>query len=382
LDKLTGRDDVYSLVPLTQDKDVQDAFEAHCLGESTPENGRWRICWLNKPAETVLPVVSVSAVDGVSPVLATILDDPDAVGTQYTIVTSVGQEFLTAGVRPGDAVRALYQGDGFGNFAYSEFLVDAVVNNETIRLFSGPAAAVNVPSKIEIWRTLTRTETADNLATFPGLFRSRRAYLVWPDLIGNGGRTVPGYFLCCSLAGLRSGVLPHQGLTNVQILGWDDLTRTTKFFTATQLNVMAASGWWIVTRDPRDGTVFTRHELSTDDQTNNLKRRQMVTTNVDYISFTFLNRLKGFIGRGNATPTMLDIVRSEVIAVIEGFKNTIISRLLGPQLLASTFIKSIRIHPTLKDRILIIIDLDVPLSLDNIELHLQVNARGGEAAAA
>ena len=47
---LVGRDDVYSLVPLSQDKTVLDAALAHCLAQSTPENGRWRICWLNMAA--------------------------------------------------------------------------------------------------------------------------------------------------------------------------------------------------------------------------------------------------------------------------------------------------------------------------------------------
>lgn len=369
LDKLVGRDDVYGLVPLTQSKDVLDAFLAHCDAESSPENGRWRICFLNRPAVDLVPIC-VETIDE-DPILATILDDPETTGTQYTIVEVDGGEFITKGVRPGDKVRALYTTDGFGNIVYTEFTVDEVINEESLRLLSGPDAPVNVAAKIEIWRTLTRQELADELATYPGLFKNRRAALVWPDVVGNAGLTFAGYFLCAGLAGLRSGSLPHQGLTNVELLGFDDLSRTVEFFSATQLNVMAASGYWIVTQDPNDGTVFTRHQLTCGDQTDVNQREQSITTNLDHLSFNFLFRMKTYIGKGNVTPTMIDIVRGEVISVIEQFKNNIVVDRLGPQIIDAQILE-LRQHPTFKDRILARVLLTLPAPFNNLELHLIV----------
>jgi len=368
LEILVGRDDVYSLVPLTQYKPVCDAFLAHCSAQSTPENGRWRITWLNLAAEETIGVYTTSAVGG-GPVLATITDDPDTSGTQYTLVEAVGEQFVTNGVRAGDTVRALYTSDGFGNYTYTEFVVDAVLNEESIRLVTGPDAAVNTPSKIEIWRTLSKDELATEMATKPGLFSSRRAYLVWPDTLGNAGVTFEGFYLCSALAGLRSGVLPHQGLTNVEINGFDDLSRTVDFFSANQLNTMAASGYWIVTQDPSDGSVFTRHQLSTGDQDELNEKEQNITTNLDNISVNFLIRMKQFIGRGNVTPTMLAILRGEILGLIEQFKNTIINDQLGPQILNAEILE-LRPDDVLGDRIIARIDVELPYPLNNLELHL------------
>lgn len=374
LEILGGREDVYSLVPMTQDQEVLQAFQTHIEAQSAADVGRWRIGWFNMAAEPVAPIYVYSQASGAGatdPALATIEDDPDTSGTQYTLVEAIGEQFVTAGVRAGDTCRALYTGDGFGNSTYTEFVIDAVINEETLRLVSGPSAAVTVPSKIEIHRTLTRTELAADLATNPGIFSSRRVYLVWPDVVGNAGETFAGYYLCAGLAGLRSSVLPHQGLTNVEILGFDDLSRTTEYLSSSQLDTMAASGYWIVTQDPNDGSVFTRHQLSTGDQSNINEKEQNITTNVDNISRGMLLVTKPFIGRGNVTPTMINILRGEIIGKIEEYKNTIVVDRLGPQLISAEILE-LQVHPTLADRIVARISIDPPEPFNNLELHLIV----------
>jgi hypothetical protein len=281
----------------------------------------------------------------------------------------VDGELVTKGVRAGDTVRYLYTGDGFGNQTYSEFVIDVVINEETVRLVSGPSVPELTPRKVEFHRTLTKNELATELATYPGQYSSRRAYLVWPDVVGNGGVTFAGYYLCASLAGLRSASLPHQGLTNVSLVGYDDLSRTTEFFSDTQLNTMAASGYWIVTQDPNDGTVFTSHQLSTGNQSDINEREQNITTNLDNISRGFLLRMKSYIGRGNVTPTMINILRGEIIGLIEEYKNTIISNILGPQILNAEIL---RLSPdtTYADRIRADVSVDLPEPFNNLELHL------------
>ena len=370
LDLLVGRDDVYSIVPLTQDKNVHDAVNAHVLAESTPENGRWRIGWYNRAAQEILGVYTETSTGGA--VLGTITDDPATTGTQYTLVDVTGGKFLTNGVRSGDILRTNYSSDGFGNYTYSEYVIDVVINEETCRLLTGPSAPISVPQKMEVWRQLSKTELAAQLAMLPGQYANRRAYLVWPDVVGNAGVTFPGYFLCCALAGLRSGVLPHQGLTNVEIIGIDDVSRTVDLFSATQLNLMASSGYWIVTQDPNDGTIFTRHQLSCGDQSDVNQREQSITTNVDHISYTILYRMKTYIGRGNVTQVMVDIVYGEMLSIMDEFRNTIVVDRLGPQLNAYQIIE-LRQHPTFKDRIVAKISIVPPAPFNNLEVHLQIS---------
>jgi hypothetical protein len=365
LELLKGRDDVYGLVPLTQDQAVLAAVLAHCDSQSSPTTGRWRICWLNKEGALTIGIYTGSAT---APVLATILDDPDTTGTQYTLVEATDGLFETNHVRAGDTVRAGYTSDGMGGMTYSEYTVDEVLSEESLRLLTGPAAPVNTPSKIEVWRTQTKTELAATVSTYPGLFSNRRAYLVWPDQVGDNGTTVAGYFLCAALAGLRSGVLPHQGLTNVAVLGFDDFSRTTPFFSETQLNTLAASGYWIVTVNAT-GDIYSRHQLSTGDQDNLFEREQNITTNLDHISYLFLDRMRVYIGRGNVTDTMINILRGEILSIIATLENTITVARLGPQVITAT-IKQLEPHATLRDRVVARIELELPFPLNNLELYL------------
>jgi len=366
LDKLVGRADVYGLVPLTYDKDVQDAFKAHCDGESQPETGRWRNCWLCLQAVEIKPIYTEQPDTG--PVLATITDDPDTSGTQYTLVTVTDGLLLTKGVRAGDTVRALYVGDGFGNYTYSEFEVDSVESEDVLKLVSGPSAPVNMPSKIEIHRTLTVDELSTDLAQNPGLFSDRRAKLVWPDVLGNAGTTFPGYFLACGLAGLRSGVLPHQGLTNIALTGFDDVSRTVEKFSATQLNRMAEAGYWIVTQDEDSGAIITRHQLTTD--MSDVKHREdNITSNLDDISMSILTTMKEFIGKGNVSDAMIDIIHAELNGILTGYVNTITVKRLGPQI-QSFAITELAQHPTLLDRITARVSLTLPAPLNNLEIYL------------
>jgi hypothetical protein len=376
LEILEGRDDVYSLTPMTQDQEVLQLVQAHIEAMSTPEKGRWRIGWFNLAATTEKGVYVCSeelSAGDCDPVLATITDDPETSGTQYTLVRSEGQHFLTSidqEVAAGDIVRAQYQDDGFGNVTYSEYVVDSVLNEEEIRLVSGPSSPITVASKIEIWRNLSRTAIATEYATNAGTFNSRRVYLVWPDEIGNAGETFAGYYLCAALAGLRSASLPHRPLTNVEILGFDDVSRTTEFFNEPQLDIMAEAGIWIVTQDPNDGDVYTRHQLSTDNLDLN-RREQSVTTNVDSISFTFLRRLQVYIGRGNVTPVMINIIRGEILSILDYFAAYVVTDIIGPQVLAYEIV-TLEQHPVLRDRILATVNLEVPYPLNNIELHLVI----------
>jgi hypothetical protein len=349
---------------------VIDAFVGHVNSESSPENGRWRMGWYNRAAlETAGVYVATT---GGSAVLATIQDDPDTAGSQYTIVESSGAKFLTHGVVAGDTLRTSYVSDGFGHSAYSEYTIDTVLNEDTLRLLTGPSAPINTAQKFEIWRSYNHDQLAANLALYPGLINSRRANLIWPDKVGDNGVMVPGYFLCAAVAGLASGVLPHQGLTNVELVGFDDLSRTTNLFNATQLNVMAGSGYWIVTRDPNDGTVYSRHELTCGDQTDVNQRENSITRNVDHISYIILFAFRPYIGRANVTAVLIDTLYGQLISILDAFRNTVATKVLGPQLTAYTIV-SLQQHPTVKDRVQAVVGITPPAPFNNLELHLQVS---------
>ena len=223
--------------------------------------------------------------------------------------------------------------------------------------------------KIEIWRHLNKDEIAAGPRPQAGSFSSRRVKMVWPDTVGSGGVLQEGYYLAAALAGLRSGVVPHQGLTNVQVLGFDDLSRTTDFLGGAQLNIMAEAGTWIVTQAP-DGTVYNRHALTTDNTDVNTSE-EMITSNLDSISYLFARRLAPYIGRMNVTQSALLVLGTEIDATIDFLKSNGYVARLGGQLVDGTIL-SLQPHALLTDRVVCVIDVTLPYPLNNLEIHLVV----------
>ena len=378
LTRLKGRDDLYNVVPLTFDREVQNLWAAYAADESNEFADNWKAAVVAVQSRTSVLVVGEgaeiagvagTAIDG--PVLAVLEDDPDATGTQYTLlrVPTGGGYFLTNSVRPGDIVRYKYTVDGFGETKYEEFVVDEVLSEDSLRLYSGADAAVSVAQRVEIYHNNNRNEVADDVATRAGAFGNRRVVAVWPDVVGEGGVFQPGYYLAAAIAGLASGVVPQQGLTNVQVAGFDDYSRSYKYFNETQLNRLAEAGVWVVTED-RNGTPFTRHALTTD-VTDLNRREEMIRRNVDSISYLLLRRLRPYIGRTNATPAIVDQLRLQLTAALKFLVVNGNATSAGTQL-TDFEISTLRIHPLLKDRIEVVLQLTVPAPLNNIELHLVV----------
>lgn len=368
---LTGRTDVYNLVPLTFDRNVLDLYAAHVADESAPEQASWRALFCSIQAKSQEAVVSDATSTDDNIVMALISVDPTASGDQYTLLTvPVGNsDFLTNNAQPGDIVRTDYGVDSSGTETYDEYVIDQVINENSLLLMAGPAAPVTIAQKIEIWHYLTRDEVAADLAQQAGSFASRRVKAVWPDTVGAAGVLMEGFYLAAALAGLRSGVVPQQGLTNVQISGFDDLSRTTDFFGGAQLNTMAGAGTWIVTQAP-DGTVYSRHGLTTDNTDVN-SSEEMVTSNLDSISYLFAQRLAPYIGVMNVTQSALLVLGTEIDATIDFLKSNGYVDRLGGQLVDATIV-SLQPHAILADRVVCVIDVTLPYPMNNLELHLVV----------
>ena len=380
LEVLLGRNDVYGLVPLTRNRTVLDLYAAHVTAASGPEQSLWRVLWVNLAGIPEIPVVSAGSSvanhvaattsDG-EECLATIVDDPDTSGSQFTIVnnTNANGDFIANGVQIGDVVRALYAGDGFGAVTYSEYVVAEVISEDQLRLVSGPAAPVNSAAKIEIWRSLSATAEAAEIALDAGSWGSRRIRAVWPDTIESSGTVMEGYFLAASLAGLSSGLLPQQPLTRVEIVGYSRVERTTKFNRA-QLDALAVAGAYIVTQNP-DGKIYTRHAVTTGEYADINQREESVTRNVDSISYILRDLLDPFIGIYAINPAVVAKLDYLVRQELKILSSDYISTATSAQLVS--FSNLIVAQDTLiRDKINVSVDLSVPYALNTIAVHLVV----------
>lgn len=366
--KLLQRNDIYSVVPLTFDRDIQDMVAASSDAMSTPETGRWRRTILATELVSEIGVVTKDANGAV--VLATITDDGLTSGLQYTIVECASDvALLTAGVRAGDVVRANFTTDGFGNETYSEYIVDVVLSETSLRLVSGPATANTMASRIEIWRNLTESEQVSATIAVAARLTNRRITSVWPDYFERNNVLTAGYYAAAAFAGLRSATVPQRSLTNIQLVGIDSVTRTTQRFTDEQLNTMAASGIMIITQN-LSGDVYIRHNLTTD-MSDVVHREESITANLDSISYLVLETVAPFIGSSNLTADTIAQIEVEVNDILEYLKNNSTIASVGGQLIDGK-VSSITRHPTLADRLVLVLSLTLPAPVNNIEVHLTV----------
>ena len=187
------------------------------------------------------------------------------------------------------------------------------------------------------------------------------------------GTSIEGYFLCASLAGLVSGVLPHQGLTNYPITGYTDVTRTINKFNRDELNTMAGAGTWIVTQDRSTGQIYTRHALTTGDQDDVNQREEMLTRNVDSISFRYKNAIAPYIGKTNVTTRNQRRIELELDTLKRALQTENDTVDLGPQLIdAIPLDGGLRPHDIFRDRYTLALQLDLPYPFNNMDIHLVV----------
>jgi hypothetical protein len=354
----------WSLVPLSHDAAVQSLFRTTAASRSSAVSAKWCVAWLGGVLAEQTAVATKRADN--STLLATITDDTSASGTQNVIVTDTNGKFIDLGVRAGDVIRGAYSSDGFGGNSYAEYLVDAVLSNESVRLLSGPDTAVTLPAKYEIWRPLSVTEQAAAYGKQYG-FGDRRARVVFPANPKRGGEAYPNYFLAASIAGLRSGVLPHQPLSSVQVLGWDDMSESSVTF-ADQLEALMNAGIWVVTQEYGTAMVYTLRQVTTDvSDLRNLE--DSVVANLDSIAQTVMLRTAGITGKGNLTDGVLAKVGARLASTFEELK-VVTDENLGGQVVDAV-VKELRRNAVLRDHATAIYSVTVPTPFNNLDVTIE-----------
>jgi hypothetical protein len=163
--------------------------------------------------------------------------------------------------------------------------------------------------------------------------------------------------------------MPHQGLTNVTIAGFDDVSRTTKFMRGAQLDAMAANGVWVVTQD-NTGTIFTRHQLTTDTTDLNSREDSMVA-NMDSLSYTFLTffRNNRYIGRSNITDRLVAQLGRDFGSLVTKLIDDTAQTTIGPQLEAAQ-LTTLQRDPVDRSAINATVEVVMPAPFNNFNIHL------------
>lgn len=378
LEQASKTDVVYGFAPLTRDAQILDAVGAHVTALSSPSEKRWRRAFVGAVLPTEAAVVNASTFTPPGTEWqATITDNPSLVGVQNTLVTVTnGTPHLLADVHAGDVVRCMFGTDAWGDATYQSYVVHQVLTNSKLLLESGPAVPISVAAKFEIWHPYSVADMATAVAATSRAYANLRICNVFPDVGYLSGVAMTSEFMAAAVAGLESSVAPQQGLTNIAITGFDDVPSVYATFTRDQLNEMAGAGTMILMQNMAGDQIYIRHQVTTATVDGNLLTQELsVGKNLDAISYYFATVLSPFIGRYNITPQLLTVIETQIQNGINylGSNRTAVG-LLGPMIIlgANTKINSVSQHPTLRDHVYASVDLELPLPVNVIQLHLVV----------
>lgn len=354
---------VYFLTPLTQDLSILTAFKAHVDAMSTPENASWRVTIVN----TAIPTSQNIGTYGSSFVNANGGTNNVTVISGAYVMTVSNATFISDGVIPGDSMYFTASSVP-GQIGAHKIL--QVISNQQVSI---QTSSVSSGNSYYISRSLTKTQSANAVAATSKVFGDKRAWHVQPDTVGvsvNGvTKFLPGYYLCCGLAGMGAGFPVQQGFTNIGVAGITDLKKSNFYFSKADINNMAGAGTCLFVQETQGGTPYVRHELTSDMSV--LEYREMlVVKNWDFLSYFYYDKLQSFIGTWNITPDTLNTLRQSITASSEVIKVKKLPKIGSPLLDYS--IVSLTQNPYNKDNVDVQLKVSVVYPLNYLNLHLVI----------
>jgi hypothetical protein len=367
LDAASVIGNAYSLTPLTYDQSLQDLVIAHCAQMSDENMNRWRTAVICTEVSQESPVLTI---DGAGEAIEGKFVDNDGIVNKFRLTSDV--DFLDPDntVVAGNTIRYAYSTDAYGNEVYSEFVIARVLSDkELIILGETNPSATN--DKIEIWKDTASEDVISLVGSRSEGLADRRVTNIFPSLaINSDDVVVPGYFVAAAYSGLRSGVAPHQGLTNSEIKGFkslNDLSPAADMSYA-KTNELAGKGVTIISGD--NSNISVRHAVTTS-MVGAKDREEMITRNIDSISYVYFDALAPYVGIANVTPEFIEKLRTELKAIKSFLVNTTKLPLIGSQLIDCTILE-IKQNEVLKDKIDIRLLPEYPYPFNGADIHLQI----------
>jgi hypothetical protein len=368
----------HGLVPLSSDPTIVDAFISHADALSASKQAKWRTTYVSRNVEDSTKLYDLKS-NGtnwqayVSAVPSTSIYSYVTIGydSGSALVPDAAAKLLTDGVRAGDKLLYNFRIDGTsGEVINDETTVVSVTSQNTLIVEKDWLAAQSLPFKVEIRRDFTVAEKASNYKAILAGYNDRRVTPVFPDTFKSGTVVQSGYLAAAYVAGLASGVVPHQSLTNLEVLGPTDLSRVVTEFTEDDLDSFAAEGCLIITQASIGSSAYVRHQLTSDTSSLN-KSENSVTRNVDSISYALQAALAPYVGIYNINAGSILKVRAAIDKALNFRLTGTATETAGPQLLGYEITKLTQ-DATFKDKLLVEVTLTVPYPMNYITVTLLV----------
>ena len=367
--------DVYAISQLSHSLDVAMAGAAHVTAMSDPENGLERVLFFNPTRPTrnsntlvasgalANAVAATSVIDTGIPNLPALLAAAGLDAGPYTIDDGLFIELEQ------DTNKYLILSVAGPQVTVS---VGAIAGNSDAFYFddAGPAfaaAIVDRPFSVAVRGAAIAnlTEEATAYADIARGFLNRRVIVQAPDKLKatiDGLETlIEGYYGGAATAGLTAGAPPQSPFTNVGLTGLSGVQGSNDRYSELQLKIMDGGGLWTLVHETDGGPVTTRHQLTSDMSSIEVREYSIVKA-IDFTAKFIRQALRNFIGRFNITAG----VQNSVNSVLDG-----IGKFLTEQgALASFTINRLVQDPDQPDRLLIDVTIGVRYPLNEIRVTL------------
>lgn len=371
LDILSTNEDIYVIVPLTNDKDVVSAYASHCTTLSEPEKSKWRIMYASQEMPSTKVMVEIN--DG--QLIKGSTDD------ECYIKDMANGMFVTNNARVTDFVD-IYNASN--SYQYSlqiiEVLNESVVTcsaTKWMRTSEGYSeledkvtVATQEAVKYEVVRVLDTQGVADAISGIADSFKNKRLRLVYPDTImlniNSVSEMVPSYYLCVTLGAMRAGYPPHQGFSTIGLSGISRVLRANNMFSDDQLADMAGNGVFWVVQDTPEELPYVLYQTTTDNTQLETAEDSCVAV-VDYASRYLKINLKNVLGRYNVNTISINYVKTVINSVLGDMTSTSY-QYIGPILTGAELLKV----ETEGDKIKPTVHIEIPYPVNGVDVTLQV----------
>lgn len=371
LDILSTNEDIYVIVPLTNDKDVISAYASHCTTLSEPEKSKWRIMYASQEMPSTKVMVEIN--DGQ-------LVEGSTDDECYLKDTANGM-FVTNNARVTDFVD-IYNASN--SYQYSlqiiEVLNESVVTCSTKKWMRTSEGYSELEDKVtvstqeaikyEVVRVLDTQGVAEAISGIADSFKNKRLRLVYPDTImlniNSVSEMVPSYYLCVTLGAMRAGYPPHQGFSTIGLSGISRVLRANNMFSDDQLADMAGNGVFWVVQDTPEELPYVLYQTTTDNTQLETAEDSCVAV-VDYASRYLKINLKNVLGRYNVNTISVNYVKTVINSVLDDMTSTSY-QYIGPILTGAELLKV----ETEGDKIKPTVHIEIPYPVNGVDVTLQV----------
>jgi len=177
----------------------------------------------------------------------------------------------------------------------------------------------------------------------------------------------PGYYLACAVGGLTAGKPSQQGFTNMPIAGIDRIYNSGEYFKEEHITELSNGGVYVFLQDTPSALPYSVHEVTTD-VTALEYSEYMVVKNSDFVATTYLDTMYPFLGEWNVLPSTVEFIRQALSTTGDVLASRYVAKIGAP--LTDHTIAEVAESTLSTDRIEAYIDVDTPMTLNTIGLHL------------